>query len=132
VERGIPAILFHEDLELLCPYMHTVDDVVGTALNSDELFQANVRAAAATLFTLARPIQPAPLLLFAVKDRANPDDVRLTWTGGFPGFDLHRVEDQPWAVGDDGNRVAMDLGAREHVDPQPAGDRLYYAVEEFR
>ena len=96
MERGIPAVLFHEDLTLLSPFMHTESDLVGNSLNSDVLFEANLKAAAATLFTLARPVAPDPILLFVSRLPSDPPDtVHLDWTGGFPGYDLHRAEVSP-------------------------------------
>ena len=49
MQRDLAAILFYEDGVHQSPYNHTANDIVGVALNSDELFLANVRAAAATL-----------------------------------------------------------------------------------
>jgi hypothetical protein len=132
VERGIPGILFHEDLVLLSPYMHTEQDIVGVSLNSDPLFEGNVRAAAVTLFTLARPVQPEPVVLYALKDPMDLQySVQLQWAAGFPPFDLHRVEGFPQGLPDEANQIAGEMGAREFIDDQAFADRLYYSVEEF-
>jgi len=129
VERGLPGILFYEDHEFLCPYMHTENDVVGIALNNDTLFEANVRAAAATVFTLARPIRPEPVFLWVSREPGDPPEtVRLDWTEGFPGYDVHRSETAP-GVRDDANKVAEELFAMHLTDDRAGGRILFYSVE---
>ena len=132
MERGIPGILFHEDLDLLTPYMHTANDVVGLSLNSDELFHRNAQASAVTLYTLARPVAPESILLLMVKDPAEPDTgAELIWGGGFPPYDVHRVADEPEQVRDKANVYAREITGLEYLESSATRPLLYYAVEEF-
>jgi hypothetical protein len=131
VERGLPGILFYEDHEHMTPHMHRETDVVGTSLNNDTLFEANVRAAAATVFTLARPIRPDPVFLMASREPGDPPEtVRLDWTGGFPGYDLHRSE-MAADVRDDANKIAEELFVRQRTDERAGGRIFFYSVEEY-
>ena len=131
MQRNLPAILFYEDGDNQSPYSHTGNDTVGTALNSDPLFLANVQAAAGTLFTLARPIAPAPLELRVAKvPGAGPETVALRWTGGYPSYDVHRL-DVAEGVRDDVNILSGDLMLRTLEDVTATGALYYYSVEEF-
>lgn len=130
MQRDLAAILFYEDGVFQSPYSHTANDTVGVALNSDELFLGNVRSAAATLFTLARPIAPAPIDLRLRREPGDPlNTVRLEWTGGFPGWDLHRLEAAE-PLRDDAWVIEPDLRVQEHVDAAADGALLFYSVEE--
>jgi hypothetical protein len=131
VERGIPALLFFEDHTLRTPEMHKATDVRGTSLNDDALYIANARAAAALLFTLARPVHPPAVVLFAVKNPVNPaTSVDLSWKGGFPSFSVHRL-DAPQDLGNDAYRYAGDLRTSSFTDDQAAGPILFYSIEEY-
>lgn len=131
MQRDLAAILFYEDGVFQSPYSHTGDDTVGVSLNSDELFLGNVRAAASTLFTLARPVAPEPILLFLHR---NPGDdfstVQLEWTGGFPAYDLHRL-DEASTVRDDAHVIAGELTETTLEDRTATGSLLFYSVEEY-
>jgi hypothetical protein len=129
VERGIPAVLFHEDLDLQTPWMHTDGDLVGQSLNNDTLFEGNVRGAAATLFTLARPVAPPPVLLMVHRRAGDtPETARLDWTGGFPGYDVHRSE-SPADVRDNGKRQVEETFTLSAVDDRADASLLFYSVE---
>ena len=130
---GIPAILVYEDLEIQTPHMHTDRDVVGTSLNSDELFRWNVQTAAATLFHLARPIDPGPVHLTVRRDPGDPETtVRLDWTGGFPPWDVHRGDRgivEAGVLRDPGNILQGVMTATSLVDRAATGNLLFYTVE---
>ena len=112
--------------------MHTAEDTVGLSLNNDVLFEKNVQAAATTLFTLARPVRPEPVVLYAVKDPADLEtSVHLQWIGGLPPSDLHRVEASPQGLSDEVNKYAGEVGGREFIDDQALAQRLFYSVEVF-
>ena len=132
MERGIPGILFFEDLEHLFPDMHSENDVVGVGINSDLLFLRNVQATAATVFTLARPIEPERIWLYLHKEAGDPaTTVHLSWTGGFPPYNLHR-EIFPDVVRDAPSVYQEELkGALDTTDLQAEGKLLFYTVEEF-
>ena len=131
MQRDLPAILFYEDGDHQSPYSHTGNDVVGTALNSDALFLGNVQAAAGTLFTLARPIAPVPIDLRVVRVAGGgPEMVDLQWTGGFPSYDVHRLE-APQGVRDDMNVLLGDLTDTAVEDATAFGALYFYAVEEY-
>jgi hypothetical protein len=131
VQRDLAAILFYEDGVFQSPYSHTGDDTVGLSLNSDELFLGNVRAAASTILTLARPIAPDPILLMLHR---NPGDdvstVRLDWTGGYPAYDLHRLGEAS-VVRDDAHVIAGELRDTTFADTTATGSLLFYSVEEY-
>jgi hypothetical protein len=57
--HGYAALFFFEDSDNYSPYIHTVNDVVGTSLNSFDFMKANVQAAVATMATLAGPFTVA-------------------------------------------------------------------------
>ncbi|MFC2171784.1 hypothetical protein ACFLU6_04030 [Acidobacteriota bacterium] len=127
----VPGILFFEDLTLLSPYMHTDSDVVGISLNSDELFLRNVQAAAATVFTLARPVPPEKILLYATRQPGDSEQtVRLSWTGGFPPYNVHRSV-MPDNLRDDANIISEQVTALLFQDDGAIPDLLYYSIEEF-
>ena len=132
---GIPGILIYEDLTDRCPQMHTRDDLPGVGLNSGELFLANVRTAFGTVATLARPIHPAPVFLSVARLPGDPSEtVRLSWTGGFPAWDVHRGDFSvvsAWTLRDDAHVYAPELTARDLTDPSAAGELLFYSVEEY-
>jgi hypothetical protein len=64
-DHGYAALFFFEDSDNYSPYIHTVNDVVGTSLNNFQFMKENVQAAVATIATLAVPftlaIDHAPL-----------------------------------------------------------------------
>ena len=130
MQRDLAAILFYEDGVHQSPYSHTGQDIVGLSLNSDELFLANVKSAAATIFTLARPIAPEPIELRLHRNLGDPlTTVQLTWIGGFPGYDLHR-RDLPQDLRDDVHVLSSDLLIEAHEDAAALGSLLFYSVEE--
>jgi hypothetical protein len=132
VQRQIPGLLFYEDNDEAArtPYMHTANDTRGLSLNDDELYLANARTAAATIFTLARPIHPPKILLRAWREPGDPETtVRLQWEGGFPAFDVHRRE-FPQDLSDDAFREAGPLGSPDYVDSSAAEPFLFYSIEE--
>jgi len=131
VERGIPAVLFHEDLDLQTPWMHTEGDLVGQSLNNDTLFVGNVRGAAATLFTLARPVAPPPILLHVHRRAGDtPETARLAWAGGFPGYDVHRSV-SPADVREGTSRLVEETFSLSAVDDRAEGSLLFYSVEVY-
>jgi hypothetical protein len=54
-DHGYAALFFFEDSDNYSPYIHTVNDVVGTSLNNFQFMKENVQAAVATIATLAAP-----------------------------------------------------------------------------
>lgn len=125
-------MLFYEDNDSATrtPYMHSTNDVRGLSLNDDALYLANTRTAAATIFTLARPIHPPKILLRAWREPGDPETtVRLEWEGGFPAFDVHRRE-FPQNLSDDAFQEAGPLGVLDYVDTTAVGPLLFYSIEE--
>ncbi|MCP4546985.1 MAG: M28 family peptidase [bacterium] len=56
---GYRAIFLFEDAEDYCPYIHTVDDVIGLGVNSFPFMFKNVKAAIAIMAVLAQPFHIA-------------------------------------------------------------------------
>jgi hypothetical protein len=56
-ENGYRAVLFIEDTRSFSPYIHSPNDIVGLSANSFEFMLQNVRAAVATVATLAGPFR---------------------------------------------------------------------------
>ena len=129
MERGTPALLFYEDHELLTPFMHTANDLRGISLNDDALYLANARAAAATLFTLARSTHPGPIVLHAKRNQDNPEtSVDLSWTGGSAPYDVHR-RSAPQDLSNPAYLYMGGLTIPAFTDDQAFGDLLFYSIE---
>ncbi len=146
---GYPAVFFFEDSDNYSPYIHTVNDVIGTSLNNFAFMKENVQAAIAVMATLAEPFtiaitheplddtevtgQPYPVTARIVG--AAPlvaDSVRVHWrVGGGPFTSAVLVPTgQPDEYGavipgqPAGSFVEYYLRARDqagHVTTDPAG-----------
>ena len=129
MERGTPALLFYEDHELLTPFMHTANDLRGISLNDDALYLANARAAAATLFTLARSTNPGVIELRATRNQINPEtSVDLSWTGGSAPYDVHR-RSAPQDLSNPAYLYRGGLTIPAYTDERAFGDLLFYSIE---
>ena len=129
MERGTPALLFYEDHTLLTPFMHTANDLRGPSLNDDELYLANARAAAATLFTLARSTHPGVFELHVTKNQDNPEtSVDLSWTGGSAPYDVHR-RSAPQDVSNPAYLYRGGLTIPAYTDDRAFDDLLFYSIE---
>jgi len=155
---GFPALFFFEDSDNYSPYIHTVNDVVGTSLNNYTFMKENVQAAVAVMATLAEPFtiaithepledtevtgQPYPVVARIVgAAQLIPDSLRVHWRidgGGFasavlsptgqPDLYAASIPGQPA-----GAQVEYYLRARDgagHVKTDPAGAPA--ALHEFR
>ena len=129
MERGTPALLFYEDHELLTPFMHTENDLRGISLNDDALYLANARAAAATLFTLARSTHPGVIELHLTRNQINPEtSVDLSWTGGSAPYDVHR-RSVPQDLSNPAYLYTGGLTIPAFTDDWAIGDLLFYSIE---
>ena len=129
MERGTPALLFYEDHTLLTPFMHTANDLRGNSLNDDALYLANARAAAATLFTLARPTDPGVIVLHATRNQINPEtSVDLSWIGGSAPYDVHR-RSVPQDLSNPAYLYIGGLTVPAFTDDQAFDDLLFYSIE---
>jgi leucyl aminopeptidase len=55
--NGYRAVFFFEDSESYSPYIHTSVDIVGLSANNFDFMLKNVKAAVATVASLARPLR---------------------------------------------------------------------------
>jgi hypothetical protein len=65
------------------------------------------------------------------RERGDPrDTVRLSWTGGFPSWDLHRAEVSEGLRSDD-HELAGNLRVMSWIDDAAGAPLLFYSVDEF-
>jgi hypothetical protein len=84
--NGFDAVFFFEDTRNPSPFIHTIDDVVGTSYIDNELHTLCTQAAVATLVTLAGGSE-VPVALQSFSLQRQPDAVRLTWRLSEPARD---------------------------------------------
>lgn len=129
--HGYAALFFFEDSDNYSPYIHTVNDVVGTSLNNFQFMKENVQAAIATIATLATPftlaIDHTPLV--DTPETATPYGVtaRIIAVTALVSDSLRVF----YSVGGDYVPVRMDPTGnpdeyRAEIPPQPAGTMVHY------
>ena len=72
------AVFFHEDSRASSPYIHTINDVIGTSYNDPELALLSTRVLVATIVSLAGGPQ-VPVALESFEARPVADGVLLQW-----------------------------------------------------
>lgn len=129
--NGFDAVFFFEDARSPSPFIHTVDDVVGTSYNDTELHTLCTQVAVATLATLAGGTQVAVAVQsFTVQRQA--DAVRLTWhlsesmQAELARISVERAMDAPGPY--ERRAGSLSPGASEFVDHVSSVEDLWYRL----
>ena len=89
----------------------------------------SARAAAATLFTLARSTNPGVIELHVTRNQFNPEtSVDLSWTGGSAPYDVHR-RSAPQDLSNPAYLYMGGLNIPAYTDDLAFGDLLFYSIE---
>lgn len=130
-----PAVFFFEDSDRFSPYIHTSDDVIGLSLNSFEFMTLCVKAATATVATLASPLSLSLFHESLAEDQhvlvPYPIAADISSPLALDSEQLalfYRVDDGPW------NEVPLEpLGPPgrygAEIPPQEWGARVEYYLE---